>query len=364
MNKKIFFVINSLQGGGAERVVSILAKRLHELQYKVSIVCLNFAKPVYPLPDNLEIVYLQERKGESFFLRIYYAVRLFIKLNYLMFNKRPDYIISFMTTANLWTGISSFFTRANYIVSERTTPDYTINRYNKLLQLFSGLIYSRAKAVVIPSRGIEECLRKNLNFNQLKNYHVIHNPINNEARPPAIKSVNDNKFILAVGRLSYEKGFDILITAFKKADLPSEIQLLIVGEGPEKETLTRQIISLNLQERVKLLGFKKNIHDYYAQAQFFVLSSRNEGYPNALIEAMSMGCACIAMDCEYGPSEIIKHQHNGLLVADENMCELSAAIKLLHTNAVLKAKLTKNAKFINKTNSLDSITSQWEAILK
>src|SRR5690606_4275718 len=131
-----------------------------------------------------------------------------------------DCIISFMTTANLWTGISSFFTRITYIVSERTTPDQTINQYNNVIQWFCGFIYSKAKAIVVPSKGIEDCLRKNINFNKLNNYKVIHNPIHSIANPSTSQKVNDKKFILGVGRLSYEKGFDQLIKAFKNAYLP------------------------------------------------------------------------------------------------------------------------------------------------
>lgn len=363
MEKKIFFIINSLQGGGAERVVSTLAKRLYELKYQVSIVCLNSTRSVYPLPAGLEIIHLLDRKGDSYSQRIYYAVQLFVKLSYLLFTNRPNCIISFMTTANLWTGVSSFFTRATYIVSERTTPDQTIHQYHKVLQWFSGLVYKNAKVIVVPSKGIEDCLRKNSNFKRLNNFKVIHNPINDVINAAAMKKVNESKFILGVGRLSYEKGFDQLIKAFKNAHLAKEIQLLIIGEGPEEDNLIQQIKILNLQDRVKLLGFRKDVHHYYAQAEMFVLSSRNEGYPNALIEAMGIGCACIAMDCQFGPSEIIAHQHNGLLVADENVYELSEAINLLDRNAPLKEKLALNARLINVTNNLDHITSQWEAII-
>ncbi len=363
MNKKIIFIINSLQGGGAERVVSTLAKRFHELKYQVGIVCLNSAKSVYPLPSELEIIHLVDRKGFSYPLRIYYAIQLFVKLSFLLSTKRPDCVISFMTTANLWTGISSFFTRVTYIVSERTTPSQTIYQYNKVFQWFFGLIYSNAKAIVVPSKGIENCLRKNSNFTKANNYKVIHNPINHVAHENANQKVNGSRFILGVGRLSYEKGFDLLIKAFKNAHLPKDIQLLIVGEGPEEENLYQQIKVLNLRSRVKLLGFKKDIYNYYAQAELFVLSSRNEGYPNALIEAMSLGCACIAMDCQFGPSEIIKNNHNGLLVIDESIFELSKAINLLFENTALREKLSKNARLINETNALENITSQWEAII-
>ncbi|RRN77077.1 glycosyltransferase [Pseudoxanthomonas sp. SGD-10] len=191
----------------------------------------------------------------------------------------------------------------------------------------------------------------------------MQNPINKVVSPQIQNKVNPYKYILGVGRLSYEKGFDQLITAFNKAQLPKDIYLLIIGEGPEEGSLKNLIDVLGLQERVKLLGFKKDVYNYYQGAELFVLPSRNEGYPNALIEAMSIGCACISMDCEFGPSEIIQHNHNGLLVADKDVTGLSYAITLLIHDSSLKAKLAENAKKINITNDLDSITSQWEAII-
>lgn len=361
MNKAIFFLINSLQNGGAERVVSTLAARFHEQKYPVCIVCLNHTESVYPVPNGLKIIHLTRRTKNNIFFRIYYAALIFTRLTFLLAAKRPRCVIAFMTTANLWAGFICFFTRTKYIVSERTTPDHTINTYKGFLKRAAFFVYRNAKAIVVPSKGIGDCLKKNAGYKDLTNYKVINNPVKNAGSLSGEK-VNNRPFILGVGRLSYEKGFDQLIAAFQKSKT-ADTDLVIAGDGAERDTLKEQIESLNLQHNVKLVGSKTNLLDYYSQAELFVLPSRNEGYPNALIEAMSMGCSCIAMNCEFGPSEIIKHHKNGLLVEDKNIDKLSKAISKLLSDPVLKQKLALNARQINTTNSLDTICSQWEELI-
>jgi glycosyltransferase involved in cell wall biosynthesis len=203
--------------------------------------------------------------------------------------------------------------------------------------------------------------RRNKLFSNLENFKTIHNPVNAFADATS-DSVYPKKFILAVGRLDRQKGFDVLIDAFSKVRY-LDVDLLISGQGDQKENLLRQILALGLMDRVKLVGFKDNLQDYYQQAELFVLSSRNEGYPNALVEAMSLGCPCISTDCEFGPSEIIRHGHNGLLVNPENADDLAQAILDVQTNIILKRRIAKNAQKINQTNSIDSISLKWEHLI-
>ena len=114
---------------------------------------------------------------------------------------------------------------------------------------------------------------------------------------------------------------------------------------------------------MRLIGSKENLQDYYQQAELFVLPSRNEGYPNALIEAMSMGCPCIAMDCEFGPAEIIENRKNGILVEDRNINMLAASMSEVLNDAVFKNRLSKGGKLIGKTNSQEAITSKWQDLI-
>ena len=361
MEKSVYFVINTLQGGGAERVLSTLAIDFHNRKIPVKIICLNYAETVYKLPNDLEIKYLVSRNSNNSIFRIYYACITFLKLIYLFTRNKPACVISFMTTANVWSGLSAMITKTAFIVSERTTPEHSIKTQNYLFKSLISIIYRNALAIVVPAKGIQDCLKMYSGFEKLSNFKIIHNPIADLGNTSELR-LNDRKFIFGAGRLSYEKGFDRLIDAFAGLKFRN-IDLLIAGEGQEYKALNQQILKLKLQKRVKLIGIKSNLQDYYAQAELFALPSRNEGYPNALIEAMSFGCPCIAMDCEFGPSEIIRHQKNGLLVSNDNLNDLSSGINKILSNTVLKSRISNNAKKINKTNSLKSISAQWQKLI-
>jgi glycosyltransferase involved in cell wall biosynthesis len=360
---KLFFAINSLNGGGAERVISNLGNYFYKRGYDVTMVCLNDAKPAYFLEEGIKIISLiNTDRSEHVPYRIYYGGVTFFKLLNLLISEKPNCVVSFMTSANLWVGLTCTILGTPYLVSERVTPDYTVNRLNYFLRRLSASIYSKSKAIVVPSKGMIDGFRKNKSFRRLSNFEVINNPVN-QFIAPSFKSVYPRKFILSVGRLDHQKGFDLLIDAFAKLAI-SDVDLLILGEGDERNNLEHQIKKMNLNERVKLIGFQNNLQDYYKQAELFVLSSRNEGYPNVLVEAMSLGCACVANDCEYGPSDIIEHEVNGLLVQVNNTKHLSEAIKRAMSDPVLKIKMSANAQLINQTNSAQNTFAKWENLIQ
>ncbi|WP_228098989.1 glycosyltransferase family 4 protein [Pedobacter sp. MC2016-24] len=355
-------MINTLNGGGAERVISNLGNHFCQKNFEVTMVCLNEAKPAYFLDPKIKIHSLIDKDRKQFFgFRLYYALRTFFKLFLLLKREKPAAIVSFMTSANIWTGLSCLFIKIPYFVSERITPDYTVNRFSFMLNKLAAKLYGRSKAIVVPSTGMIAAFKKNSAFKELHNFKVINNPVNRFGSSE-MSILYPNKFILAVGRLDPQKGFDLLIKAFKKMDI-ADLDLLICGEGAERCNLELQIARLHLKRKVKLIGFQADLSAYYRQAEIFVLSSRNEGYPNALVEAMSLGCACIAADCEFGPADIIDHGKNGLLVKPNEVNALYKAMNGLIYDAALKAKLSVNAIRINQTNSTENTAAKWEQLV-
>ncbi|SDJ60015.1 Glycosyltransferase involved in cell wall bisynthesis [Pedobacter sp. ok626] len=360
--RKLFFIINTLNAGGAERVISNLCNYFNSRNFDVSIVCLNQSEPAYYLAPEIKVYTLVDTERKSNFLfRIWYSGVTFFKLLNLLMSHRPKMMISFMTTANLWAGIACNVLGIPYIVSERTSPDDTVNKFNYLFRWLSYQIYNKAQMIVVPSKGMIPCFRKNKSFRKLQNFEVINNPIN-QFKPSVATGVHKRKFILAVGRLDELKGFDLLITAFKSVQR-KDVDLLISGEGPDRKKLEDQILDLDLEHRVKLIGFKSNLQDYYKQAQLFVLSSRLEGYPNVLVEAMSLGCACVAADCEFGPADIIEHEKNGLLVKANSPIHLAEAMNRALEDTVLKAKMASNARLIIHANSTENTSEKWEKLV-
>lgn len=362
MEKKLFFVINNLYSGGAERVVSTLANEFSRQGFNIFIVCLNQAELGYRISPEITLVTLLKKRAEENILnRLKYASLIYFRLFRLLMKERPLCAVSFMTTSNLWTGLACSLADVPYIVSERTTPDHTINSFNYFLRKLTYLIYNGSKNVVVPAKGIEERIKRNRTFKKLNNTQIIFNPINKFQAPSGIK-VHHKKFILGVGRLSYVKGFDQLIAAYSMV-YTGDVDLLIIGEGYERHNLITQIEKSGLQSRVKLPGVRANLQDYYSQAELFVLPSRNEGSPNALIEAMSFGCACIAMDCEFGPSELIQNGENGVLVEADHIGELGTAIQQLLADGDLRKRLGKNARLIHQSNSLEHVFQKWKNLV-
>jgi glycosyltransferase involved in cell wall biosynthesis len=362
MATKLCFVINSLEGGGAERVMSNLANHFSDKDCSVTMICLNTAQVKYKINTQVKIINLVERKDHQNLLnRARYAYLTFYRLLSVLKKEKPNCTICFMTSANIWAGLCCVILGLPYLVSERTAPSNTLHQYNKLFQWFVFHIYRKSKAIVLPAFAMFKGFKRIKQFEKLDNFKTIHNPIHQFVNPNK-DLVNNKPFILSVGRLSYEKGFDLLIDAYSHLQMP-DVDLLISGEGPERENLEKQIENLNLTGKVKLIGFKSNLQDYYAQTEVFVLSSRNEGYPNVLVEAMGMGCACVAVDCEFGPSEIINNGINGLLVNQQDGLALSEAIDKILNNSSLKRKFSEKAKLINETNSIEKISANWEQLI-
>ncbi|WP_316753570.1 glycosyltransferase [Pedobacter gandavensis] len=361
--QKLLFVINSLHGGGAERVLSNLANYQDQKGNEVQIVCLNATIPAYWLAPDIVVHHLiEEGRKPGLQHRVWNAVLVFTRLLSLLQKERPSAVVAFMTSANLWTGLTCSILNIPYIVSERIAPALTIQKFNPLLRWITYLLYKGAKSVVLPSKSMAEGWQKTRHFKRLKNIEIINNSITIFPKPQD-QPVYPHRFILAVGRLASQKGFDVLISAFKRVD-ERNLHLLISGEGEQREALEAQIEGLGLSQRIKLIGFRENIHDYYLQAEMFVLSSRNEGYPNALLEALSLGCPCIATNCEYGPADLIDHGKNGLLIKPENIYHLAAAMNLLSNDPLLKAKIAVNARKIQLSNAMENTAEKWTVLFQ
>ena len=195
------------------------------------------------------------------------------------------------------------------------------------------------------------------------NVTVIPNPCAINSRKSKVES-RKTKTVLAVGRLHEQKGFDLLLQAWKPIEKTySDWSLRIVGEGPKRAELEAQIESQGLK-RVVLAGATNNVLDEYEAASIFVLSSRYEGLPLALIEAMWSGLPCIAFDCPQGPAELLA-ENRGWLVPDGDIAELTAQIAyaLSHPEEALKCA-QKAQSFAQTTYSEAAIMPQWVQLIE
>lgn len=358
MKFKIFFIIPYLTKGGAQRVVTNLSNHFINKDISVFILILNDCEIGYSLDPRIKVIHIIKGRNTNILHRLYNTARTFRKLYSLVSKESPDCVVSFITSANMWTGFICNLLKVPYFVSERTVTTRTLDTYNSFNKRIVQFFYRKSKRIVVPSIGIGAELMQKHNLN---NVTVIKNPVT-PFSPLTNQIVHNRPFILAVGRLNYVKGFDLLIEAFSMIE-SKEIDLIVVGEGKDRNRLMGIIDKKGLSGSVFLPGKKANMQDYYDQCDIFVLSSRNEGYPNVLIEAMSAGCAAIAFDCETGPSEIINNGVNGLLISNGDTKMLADAIDLLMTDQPLKARISREAKLIGQSNSMDDIADEWENLL-
>jgi GalNAc-alpha-(1->4)-GalNAc-alpha-(1->3)-diNAcBac-PP-undecaprenol alpha-1,4-N-acetyl-D-galactosaminyltransferase len=233
------------------------------------------------------------------------------------------------------------------VISERIAFSF----YNsKILNFLRKNIYPLSDYLVVQTFDDKK------NYSYIKNIDVIHNPLCiNDAKAPK------EKIILGVGRLEKQKGFDVLIKAFSKTP-NTKWKLYIAGDGQEKKSLIDLIQDYGLTN-VELIGKRKDIFDWYAKASIFVLSSQQEGFPNALLEAMAFGCASISFDCPSGPNEIINDNKNGLLIENQHHEKLAQAIQMLMENEEIRSKIGQEAMYIKEKYSIKIIASEWEALL-
>ena len=183
-------------------------------------------------------------------------------------------------------------------------------------------------------------------------------------QPLAADNTGTAKWIVAAGRLAPQKGFDLLIDAFSQiAERHPQWSLKILGEGPSRAALKQLIVSKRLADRVILAGWQNDPASVLRQAEIFVLSSRFEGFPNALLEAMACGLASISFDCESGPAEIVRDGIDGLLVAREDTAALATAIERLIDDASLRNRLGAEAVHVVERFGVEQYFARWDAVL-
>jgi glycosyltransferase involved in cell wall biosynthesis len=249
------------------------------------------------------------------------------------------------------------------VISERVDPSQ-----QQMGLSWSGLrrlVYSWARALVVQTDAVRRQMEPLMDGRPI---YVIRNAVDapdrdkpaREPRPSTDGSVQ----IAAMGRLAYQKGFDLLIEAFAQAarDQP-RWSLSILGEGPERRHLEELIHSRGLEPRVRLLGWVADPSVVLRNCDAFVLSSRFEGFPNALLEAMALGLPAISFDCPSGPAEIVRHEVDGLVVPRENVPALATAIRRLLSDEQLRARLGREAARVVDRFSSERYYAQWDAVL-
>jgi len=187
--------------------------------------------------------------------------------------------------------------------------------------------------------------------------HVVFNP----AMPVPRRRLRRSPLIAAAGRLEEQKGFDILISAFARAARP-DWSIVILGEGREREALTRRARELGIADRVSMPGFTSDPERVFAQASIFAMPSRREGFPNALLEAMACGIPAVVSDCAPGMSEIVRHGIDGLVVPSQVVTPFAEALERLMTNDAERRRFGERAPEVVARFSVEEAVARLDRI--
>ncbi|MBA6153573.1 glycosyltransferase family 4 protein [Gelidibacter maritimus] len=357
--KKIDFVISSLTHGGAERVLVLMANSLaRNINNEVSVIVLYKANESYTLNSAVKRIQLKQSRFIPTFtldsiinLTTYYRIK----------SRRPDFLISFLTTTNFIAIIVAKVFSIKIIAQEHISYFGSIQDNGFITKITRKYLYKMADKVTV------------LTYNDVSGYKKLGVDVCVMPNPCSFKPITDNshprdKIILAVGNLDrhHHKGFDNLISIM--APILEEYpdwQLKIAGSGEiGLKYLTELAKEKNILEKIIFTGFINNISEVMHQSSIFILPSRFEGLPMVLLEAMSQGMACIAYNCKTGPSDIIENNKNGLLIDDQNIAKMQGGLRKLLMSENLRLRLSnEGVKSLDKYDVL-AITKRYEALFE
>lgn len=360
---RITLVISTFDIGGAQRVMALMANYWVTHGRDVTLISLSpRSKDWFELHHRVKRVSLNLLSASAHLGQAlaHNAQRVLLLRDELK-RLRPDIVISFMDTTNVLTILASRGVGIPVIISERNHPHRHAMGFawNTLRSLF----YRRADALVIQSCKLRDWAGELAGNERV---HIIPNPINPELTDSVRKARHGGnvRTVVAMGRLVRQKGFDLLIEAFSRCvGQHPEWSLVILGEGEERSNLESLIGARGLQNRVQLTGQVPCPRHILEQADLFVLSSRFEGFPNALLEAMACKLAVISTDCPNGPQDIVRDGIDGLLIPSEDVNALTKSMDRLMADPVERQRLGTNAVDVLERFSIVKIMSMWDELV-
>lgn len=374
MALKIFFYIHSLTGGGAERVTASLVRHLADKDHDVGVITMHSEeRDFYPLDLRVRRITLNLAGATRGIGKLTVNYRRWLELRSVFKTEKPDVVVAMMTTSIVLAILAAIGLPVRVYGSERNYPG--LKATTRPWALLRRLFYRFADGHVAQTREAESWLQ---HHTAARNVHVIPNPVfwPIPSFSPQVAPDNvvppERKIILAVGTKPDQKGFDLLVRAFSglASDHPNWA-LVIIGLDPASDAISGGGASVQwlaeevgVAQSVYLPGRLGNVAEWYQRADLFVLSSRYEGFPNVLLEAMASGCACIAFDCNTGPRDLIQHGVNGLLVSAECVDALTNAMARLMSNDDLRVELGNNAVAVRQTFSERRVMALWQQVFQ
>lgn len=327
MKTKVAILVPSLRGGGAERVMTTLVTNIDNKKFDIKFILVNKEGPYIKLiPKDIEIIDLNSKRAR------YSIPKLIKEIN----NFEPDVILSTLGYLNIMLlGVRRLLIgNPKIIVRHSIAPSASLNtlptvKRSLLLNLYK-FFYNKADIVLAQCKDMKNDLISSFKLDPSK-VKFIYNPLNLDHIHENMLKYNpfeDNNInLLAAGRLTNQKGFDILLKAFKIVNkkIP-ETRLTILGKGELDDALQNLAERLQVNDKTNFEGFVNNPYPYYYNSDMYILPSRYEGFPNTLLEAIACKTKVVSTNCKNGPREIIGNNEYGMLIEEENYQDLAVTI--------------------------------------
>ena len=364
---RLTIVLPSLAaGGGAERAVVWLSHGLLERGHILSVITLSgAADDFHILPEGVTRIALDVRSESSTPLHgLWRNVKRSSALRAALKHTAPDVVIAHINQTNVLAAFASLGAAWPLIVVEHSGT--LLKSPGRVWRVLRRALYGRAARVVCVSQGAANYF----DWLSKSRKSVIYNPLIAPPETPLPDlppmAHDGRRWVVAMGRLLHVKGFDLLLDAWARiaAQHKANWQLLILGAGPLRARLEKQRDTLQLQDSVTFTGLVPQPFAVLRRAELFVMPSRAEGLPYALLEAMACGCPAVAFDCPDGPREIIRYGVDGLLLPNGDTPALAAALDNLLSDDVVRQRLAQNAPEVLERFGLAAAVAQWETLLR
>lgn len=365
--KILYCIAGTCHSGGMERVLANKANYLVRHGYEVVVVTTDQQglPPFFPLDKRIRCIDLhvnyEENNGKSFLNKLWHypwkQYRHKKRLREVLCQERPDIAISmFCNDAGFITQLGDGSKKLLEIhFSKFKRLQYGRKGLWRLADLWRS--QQDEKTVARFDKFVVLTEEDKGYWGDLSNITVIPNALTFST--PQRASLG-NKKVIAVGRYTYQKGFERLIEAWQTvASRFPDWQLDIVGEGEEREALQRQINAYGLERQIALVSPTKEVEKLYLEASLLVLSSRYEGLPMVLLEAQAFGLPIVAFRCKCGPADVVTDGEDGFLVADGDTLELAQRMMALMADEALRQQMGRKAKVASHRYDEENVMKQW-----
>lgn len=354
--KKLIFVTGSLDAGGAERVISILASGCAELGADVTLVVLREQSITYSVSDKVNLIQIKSRGKLAAFQRIK-------QLHTILKRSPADYVIPFIQVVSLYTLIANIGVGKKVIMSERNDPNVGLfrkelslkNKIGYFFMITLGL-HKLAHWTVFQTPDAQAWYSRKVQARSC----IIPNPLDTTMLPAKFEGEREH-IIVAAGRLVEQKNFALLIKGFKRFhETHPDYQLMIYGEGEQQQELITLARVLGVENAVFMPGFSGKLHEEIYRAGMYISTSNFEGISNSMLEALGMGIPSIVTDCPIGGARMyVKNGKNGILIPMNDEEALVDAMCKIADDHTFARRISDEAVKIKDELNARTICKQW-----